>query len=297
MPADILFAINQKLWRLEKLLDEVREKVRGLEEDERALAWMHKVEDARLRHIERVVRGLEPQGWVRRLLMRLIGATRPDMVRDITGILLEPVVGELEELRKRLADARKEVCRLEEEARRLTSRKHEITYARKRPNEETIRRFEAPGRVRTALTRMVEDVFATMKRQEKAGEAGDFEEIWRLMEVEKAQRAQLHALWRIDPVCHAKGTWTAVTREKHLPHGMGACFPAMRAENVTSERLKEARIHGCRSEVQRLEEEERMLREMGDEIGGCVILEPRPAGFLAPPKTSPSQSGMNGRHL
>ena len=45
---------------------------------------------------------------MRRVLMRLIGVKPPDMVRDIAGILLEPVADELEELRKRLADARKE---------------------------------------------------------------------------------------------------------------------------------------------------------------------------------------------
>ncbi len=51
--------------------------------------------------------------------------------------------------------------------------------------------------------------------------------------------ARLHALWRIDPVRHDRGIWTAVSREKRLPHGMGAALPAMRAERATRERLKE----------------------------------------------------------
>ena len=255
MSSTVLFAINQRLWRLEKPLEDAREKVRRLEEDERTLTWMQKVEDARLRHVERAVRDLEPKGRVRRVLMRMIGVKRPDMVRDTAGILLEPVADELEELRKRLADARKEFCRLEGE-----------------------------GRVRTALMRMVEDVFATMKRQDDACGTDDYEEVWRLWEVEKAQRVRLHALWRIDPVHHDRGTWTAVSKEKRVPHGKGAAFPAMRAERATRERLKEARVRGYPSEIQRLEEEERMLKEMGAEIGGCVVSERfRPAGFLAPP--------------
>ena len=285
MSSTVLFAINQRLWRLEKPLGEAREKVRRLEEDERTLTWMQKVEVARLRYVERMVSDLEPQGRVRRMLMRLIGVKRPDMVRNIVEILLEPVTDELEELRKRLADARKEAYRLGDEEHELTSRKAEATRARWLPDEETVRQFEAPGRVRTALMRMVEDVFATMKRQDDACGTDDYEEVWRLWEVEKAQRVRLHALWRIDPVRHDRGTWTAVSKEKRVPHGKGAAFPAMRAERTTRERLKEARVRGCPSEIQRLEEEERMLKEMGDEIGGCVVCERfRPAGFLAPPR-------------
>ena len=101
-------AINQRLWLLKKPLGEAREKVHRLEEDERTLTWMQKVDDSRMRRVERMVSDLEPQGRVRRMLMRLIGVKRPDMVRDIAGFLLEPVADELEELRKRLADARKE---------------------------------------------------------------------------------------------------------------------------------------------------------------------------------------------
>ena len=113
MSSTILFAINQRLWLLKKPLGEAREKVHRLEEDERTLTWMQKVDDSRMRRVERMVSDLEPQGRVRRMLMRLIGVKRPDMVRDIAGFLLEPVADELEELRKRLADARKEFCRLE----------------------------------------------------------------------------------------------------------------------------------------------------------------------------------------
>ena len=72
-----------------------------------------------------------------------------------------------------------------------------------------VRRFDAPGRVRTALTRMVDDVFATMERREEAREAGDDREVERLEEVEKAHRAQLHAFWCIDPVSHAEVLATA----------------------------------------------------------------------------------------
>ena len=298
MSSEVLFAINQRLRRLESPIAEARETVRLLEEDERTLTWMRKIEDARLRHVERLVHDLEPKGRVKRVLLRMIGGMGPDLARRIAGILLEPVTGELEELRESLADARQEARRLEGEEWTLKARKREIEYASWSRDVKTIRRFEAPGRVRTALTRMVEDVFATMKRQEKAGEADDLEEVWRLMEVEKAQRAQLRGLWRIDPVRHDKGTWTAVTREKRLAGGgKGARLPAMRAMSATRERLKEARVHGSPSEIQRLEEEERMLREMGIEIGDWILPEPRLAGLLAPPATSPSQSGMNGlRH-
>jgi len=81
-----------------------------------------------------------------------------------------------------------------------------------------------------------------------------------------------------------------VTKEKSLPHGMGACFPAMRAEDATRERLKEARVRGSPSEIQRLEEEERMLKERGDEIGGCVISHRfYPAGLLPPPHDGASR--------
>ena len=69
---------------------------------------MQKIDDSRMRRVERMVSDLEPQGRVRRMLMRLIGVTRQDMVRDIAGFLLEPVTDELEDLRKRLAGARKE---------------------------------------------------------------------------------------------------------------------------------------------------------------------------------------------
>ena len=93
----------------------------------------------------------------------------------------------------------------------------------------------------------------------------------------------------------ADGTWTAVTRDKTLPQGMGACFPAMRAEDSTRERLVEARVRGCPSEIQRLEEEERMLREMVDEIGGCVISERfYPAGLLPAPRRSQRGRARSG---
>lgn len=150
---------------------------------------------------------------------------------------------------------------------------------------DTIRHFEAPGRVRTALTRMVDDVFATMTRREEARDAGDDREAERLGEVEKAHRARLNDYWGIDPVSCADGTWKAVTRDKSLPHGMGACFPAMQAEDATRARLSEARGRGCPSEIQRLEEEERMLREIADEIGCCIFFSrPRPSGFLPAPE-------------
>ena len=284
MSSTILFAVNQGLWFLKKPLEEAREKVRRLEEDERTLTWMQTVEDGRLRHVERMVRDLEPQGRMRRVLMRLIGVKPPDMVRDIAGILLEPVADELEELRKRLADARKEFYRLEGEQLKLKSLKSEVTYARRQSDEESVRRFEAPGRVRTALVRMVDDVFATMKHQDDACDAGDYMEVWRLWELEKAQRARLHGLWRLDPVRRTPGAWTAVTKKKKVEGGLGACFPAMDARSATRERLKEARVDGCPEEIRRLEEEERLLDERVTEIGGCVVCERfHPAGFLAPP--------------
>ena len=92
MSSTVPIAINQRLWRLEKPLEEVREKVRRLEEDERTLTWMQKVDDSRMRRVERMVSDLEPQGRVRRMLMRLIGVTRQDMVRDIAGFLSSNVV-------------------------------------------------------------------------------------------------------------------------------------------------------------------------------------------------------------
>ena len=150
MSSTILFAINQRLWRLKKPLAEAREKVRRLEEDERTLTWMQKVEDARLRHVERMVRDLEPKGRVRRVLMRMIGVKRPDMVRDIAGILLEPVADELEELRKRLADARKEACRLEEEEREADIAKEPRPRA---PAGSLTRRRSAASRRRGACGR------------------------------------------------------------------------------------------------------------------------------------------------
>ena len=278
MSSEPLLAINQKLWRLEK----ARERVRRLEEDGRKLTWMYKVEDTRLRHVEGMVRDLEPKGMPR-VLMRMIGVTYPDRVRDIAGIVREPVANELKEVRKRLAGARNTVSRLEEVERELTRRKSGIEYASWQPEEETIRRFEAPGRVRTALTRMVEDVFATMRRQDEASDAGDFEEVWRLLEVEKAQRAQLHGLWRIDPVRRTPGAWTAVTKKKRAEGGKGAAFPAMRAKWATGDRLKEARVDGCPEEIRRLEEEERLLDERVDDIGGCLVPAPfYPAGLLPP---------------
>ena len=290
MSSTILFAINQRLWLLKKPLGEAREKVRRLEEDERTLTWMQKVDESRMRRVERMVSDLEPPGRVRRMLMRLIGVKRPDMVRDIAGFLLEPVTDELEELRKRLADSRKEFCRLEDEEHELTSRKSKITRALRQSDEETVRRFEAPGRVRTALVRMVDDVFATMKRQDEASVAGDFEEVWRLLEVEKAQRAQLHGLWRLDPVRRTPGAWTAVTKEKRVEGGRGEAFPAMRAKWATGDRLKEARVDGCPEEIRRLEEEERLLDERVEDIGGCLVPAPFcPAGFLAPPRGGASR--------
>ena len=45
MSSTVLFAINQRLWRLKKPLADAREKVRRLEEDERTLTWMQKVDD------------------------------------------------------------------------------------------------------------------------------------------------------------------------------------------------------------------------------------------------------------
>ncbi len=160
---------------------------------------------------------------------------------------------------------------------------------------DTIRRFEAPGRVRTALTKMVDDVFSTMKRREEARDAGDDREAERLEEVEKAHRARLNDYWGIDPVSRADGTWTAVTKDTSLPQGMGACFPAMEAEDATCERLAEARVRGCPLELQRLEDEECMLREMADEIGGCVIPERFcPAGLLPGPRTSQKGRARSG---
>ena len=70
---------------------------------------------------------------------------------------------------------------------------------------------------------------------------------------------------------------------------MGARFPAMRVEISTRERLNEARVHVGPSEIQRLEEVELMLREMGDEIGGCVIREPRLPSFLR--RSAPGSRG------
>ena len=293
MSGFVVYFISERLEALEKPLEEAREKVRRLEEDERTLTWMHKVEDTRLRHVERVVGDLAPRGRVRGLLMRLIGVKRPDMMRDIAEVLQGPVADELEALRGRLADARSEVGHIEEERRRLTSARDEISHAareRERADAEMVRRFEAPGRVRSALTRMVDDVFATIGRQEEAGMAGDFEEVRRLMEVEKAQRARVQALWRIDPVDQDPGTWTAIPAERHLPRGMGAAFPAMRAERATGERLKAARVDGCAAEIQRLEEEERLLDERVDDIGGCVFSTSfRPAGFLPSPRHGASR--------
>ncbi len=116
MPHSILpLYINERLWSLEKPLEEAREKGRLLEEDERTLAWMHKVEDARSVRVERMIGALAPRRRVRRILTRLIGMNPPDMVRDIAGILLEPVVEELDGVRKRLADARSEFSRLDAE--------------------------------------------------------------------------------------------------------------------------------------------------------------------------------------
>ena len=179
----------------------------------------------------------------------------------------------------RSAGRHEEVRLLERELEILEMRALRLAEALAR-----VRRFDAPGRVRTALTRMVDDVFATMERREEAREAGDDREVERLEEVEKAHRAQLHACWCIDPVSRAEGTWTAVTSEKCLPQGMGACFPAMRAADATRIRLMEARARGCPSEIQRLEDEERILDEMSDEIGGCVYSERfYPAGLLPAP--------------
>ncbi|MDE0047479.1 MAG: hypothetical protein OXU19_16750 [bacterium] len=145
---------------------------------------------------------------------------------------------------------------------------------------------------------MVDDVFATIGRQEEALDAADYEEVWRLREAEKAQRAQSHGLWRIDPVSGTEGTWAAVTREKRLAQGMGACFPATQVTDATRLRLMEGCIRGCPSEIQRLEEEERMLDEMSDETGGCVISHRfYPAGLLPAPGTSYPLPRMNGHRL
>ena len=170
-------------------LENTKDKVCYLEEDERTLTWMHKVDDAHLRYVERVIRDLEPKRRVRTVPMRMMGATRPDRVWDIAGIFREPVADEPKDLRRRRVDARNAVSRLEGVARQLTLRKNEIEHVRWRPDEETVRRFDAPERVRTTLTRIVEDVFAVMGGRDEASEAGDFEKVWRPLEVEKAQRA------------------------------------------------------------------------------------------------------------
>ena len=281
----IRFFINRKLGYLEKPLEEAREKVRLLEEDERTLAWMHRVEDGRLRRVERLAADLEPLGRVRRMLLRLIGVKSP----DIAGILLGPVADEREELRRRLADARRKFGRLKEEHGELNYRKKEITRARRQHEEllhgeETVRHFEAPGRVRTALARMVDDVFATMKRQLEACATDDFAELSRLMEVEKAQRARLHGLWRIDPVRHGQGTWSAVTKENSVPYKYAA-LRTFSAERSTRERLKEARVRGCPAEIQRLEDEERLLDERILEVTGFTRSRRyRRRRHLAPPR-------------
>ena len=139
--------------------------------------------------------------------------------------------------------------------------------------------------MRTALARMVDDVFATIKRQVEACKADDFAEVSRLMEVEKAQRAQLHGLWRIDPVRHGQGTWTAVTMEKTVPHKYFAALPALDAECATRERLKEARVRGCASEIQRLEDEGCLLDEWLREIIRYMnSRRNRLRRYLAPPR-------------
>ena len=256
-----LTEIERTLWRLEKHLAEARENVLRLGEDERTLEWMYKIEKARLRKIDdaRVDQFFEKArtyctwGWVRRALMRMIGVKRPDirrdLVREIDGLEKDPVAVELRALRGRRVAAQNKAIRLKEVEQELKSRKREAEYARWRSAEETIRRFEAPGRVRTALTRMVEDVFATIRRQEEALDAAQYEEVLRLWEVEKAQRALLHGLWRIDPVRHGQGKWTAVTKEKRLPHGMGTDIPTMQAADATRQRLIHARVRGCPSEI------------------------------------------------
>ena len=119
------YFIDRKLGYLEKPLKEAREKVRLLEEDERMLAWMHKVEGGRSARVERAIGALEPRGRVSRMLMRLVGVKSP----DIAGILLEPVAEELEELRRCLADARREFSRLDGEHGELTYRRKELTRA------------------------------------------------------------------------------------------------------------------------------------------------------------------------
>ena len=282
--------IKRKLWYLGKPLEDAREKVRRLEEDERTLTWMLKIDDARRRRVERMVSDLEPQSRVRRMMMRLFGMIPADMVWDMAGALFDPVADELEDLRKRLADARMEFDRLDGEHRHLTRREEDYAhdlrqYQVRLHGAEPVRRFEAPGRVRTALVRMVEDVFATIGRQDEACDADDTDELWRLREVELAQRAQLHGLWRIDPVFRMPGTWTAVTKEKTVAVGKGMHLPSARAERLTRERLKEARIAGCPAEIRRLEEEKRLLTERSRELRRARHgLAPRPAGLLAPPR-------------
>ena len=306
-----LTKIDRQLWRLEKPLAEARENVRRLEEDERTLEWMYTIEKARLRKADdarvdqyfEMARTYHSWGWVRRALMRMIGVKRPDirrdLVRDIDRIEKDPLADELRAVRKRLTAAHNKAHRLKEVNETLKSRKREAEHARWRSDDETIRHFEAPGRVRTALTRMVEEVFATIRRQEEAFVASDYEEVWRLWEVEKAQRVQLHGLWRIDPVRHGQGTWTAVTKEKRLPHGMGTDIPTMQAADATRQRLVQARVRGCPSEIQRLEDEERVLEKMFGEMGGCIYSERfyPAAGLLPSPGTAYPLPRMNGRHF
>ena len=303
----MLSATDPQMRRLEGDLAVARETLRLLERDKKTLERIRKVEEARLntfaaarwRHSMQVLRIFEPWPRLGGKVMRKIGVNPPPPSGwDVAGIFLDPVDDVLLEVRNRWAAAHNRVRRLEEVEQTLKSRRDETSYALWRSDEETIRRFEAPGRVRTALARMVDDVFATIRRQEEALDSADYEEVWRLWEVEKAQRAQLHGLWRIDPVSREDGIWTAVTKEKRLPQGMGACFPAGYARNDTRERLAEARVRGCPSEIQRLEEEERMLDEMSDEIGGCVISHRfYPAGLLPAPGTSCPLPRMNGHHL
>ena len=141
---------------------------------------------------------------------------------------LEIMYEQLHDLRDRYRDAwdagRHEEVRLLERPLALL----ETEVYRLAVSVDTIRRFEAPGRVRTALTRMVDDVFATMKRREDARDAGDDREAERLDEVEKAHRARLNDYWGIDPVSRADGTWTAVTGTRVCPRAWARAFPPWR---------------------------------------------------------------------
>ena len=197
-------------------------------------------------------------------------------LRMITNLMLD--------LRDRYCDVR--VAGRHEDARLLDSAVGILATERARlwKAANTVRRFEVPGRVPTALTRMVDDVFATMRRREEACDAGDDCEVERLEEVEKAQRVRLHDYWRIDPVSRADGTWTVVTRDKRVWGGKGMHLPATRAVYLTRDHLIVARADGRTEGVRRLEEEERLLMERGRDLRYDRFgLTPPPVGFLAPP--------------